>query len=1183
MALLRSGSGLDVEMEKLAAPSTPPQHLPEDLKDTPPQRLQEDLEETPSPAPAPNGARRRLLRKTSSMGSSVSLDEVACKGLIHTTGLASLRTRILFKSTVPTSPAPRRQRLAAKCTSPPAYAHVDWQPGQGIDSDSSSSDSGSSCADSSDSDLSAEEEVDVEVEVEREEIQEEVPEPVVASPVRKQRVVAEKVDPLHSLGEDPWAAEAVAAAAGLAYQGDWTGAPAIGSVGFNSFAAAAMRQAGVASKPLQASVDPSVPCPPLQPHQEAALFLLHPRSPVSRLLVDHPTGSGKTREMIDFLNNFFEDPRPKVPIFPKEPVCRNFYAELLRWPSKYRDYFCCLRPGFALKASGVADWREKRCHFWNLANLSEEDIQGLIKETREVLEMKGCFFMGLMKESWQQDFEKRFPGEKLPAAPLRALRYTSAGGSHAALREDGLPFSALFKLGFSREDSNVYSNKVVVMDEAHNLVRSVTQYEVQLTRLRELLRGAKGTVLAGFTGTPILGHAQEGRQLLDIIKGSGELGDEGFISSFPMRPQPLFPQSMPRGLPDAVLTAKLRGQFVRKVLMTGEALQKYDLKRSKGLPDRRLRNYCNLCVHFGSLHEGRNSSRHRVLGNFEGCAPKLFAMAKDIAGDTSKALVLVNRSSGLKALLAHLQELNESSSEPFGVATMEELAAFNAPENLRGERYRVMVADASQCSEGVSFFAVRRVLLADVPAAPSGLVQSVGRAIRMYGHRGLEEEEKTVKTTLYVSELPKWMRSPLGAWAYRTQKKHLDAPEAESKARRLLRTLRRVGISSLDDLKARLDARVKTKARTDATEGVESRIQQAADAVGLLEAIGLWGEAKLVRDSARELGKRQSKRGAPASAKARVSKAAAKAPKEGEVEVAPVSAMSRHRHYLVRALHQLQVAESIEEAVEKLALSGFTADEIALKHLAALSKDIVPALAELRSQAIDREVLQGLAGATDFATAGKDESDGESSAHEFALSDGEGSGGEAGDTQRAGPLILPPGWEAARVKRGGRDCREFVSPTGLRFRTEAQVRPVIAAEWRTRNMALSLKSKYEERLKQRQAVLDSTDQEEPRAVEPQETEAAAAEQETQAMAAEPEEAAADRIAALKAAALSIAADGTKMDESEQAEESAAKRLESSEAVVPWQSHTGKNLGEFWGRSLSDYGFKGVVCALLGAA
>ena len=42
----------------------------------------------------------------------------------------------------------------------------------------------------------------------------------------------------------------------------------------------------------------------------------------------------------------------------------------------------------------------------------------------------------------------------------------------------------------------------------------------------------------------------------------------------------------------------------------------------------------------------------------------------------------------------------------------------------------VMVADATQCSEGVSFLAVRRLHLADVPCSPSGLVQAVGRAIR---------------------------------------------------------------------------------------------------------------------------------------------------------------------------------------------------------------------------------------------------------------------------------------------------------------------------------------------------------------------------------------------------------------------------------------------------------------------
>ena len=52
-----------------------------------------------------------------------------------------------------------------------------------------------------------------------------------------------------------------------------------------------------------------------------------------------------------------------------------------------------------------------------------------------------------------------------------------------------------------------------------------------------LLSAATGTVLAGFTGTPILNKAMEGRQLLDIIKGvRAPRGDGGFLSSFPMRP-----------------------------------------------------------------------------------------------------------------------------------------------------------------------------------------------------------------------------------------------------------------------------------------------------------------------------------------------------------------------------------------------------------------------------------------------------------------------------------------------------------------------------------------------------------------------------------------------------------------------------------------------------------------------
>merc|ERR1719469_201461 len=166
-----------------------------------------------------------------------------------------------------------------------------------------------------------------------------------------------------------------------------------------------------------------------------------------------------------------------------------------------------------------------------------------------------------MRKSKCEAFQKAHPKEHLPGAPLRALRYTSAGGGHSRLR-NGVPVSALFKIRYSG-DGNVYSNKIVIMDEVHNLVRTQTRFGQQLRHLRDLLIHAEGCVLAGFTGTPILSEVQDGRQLLDIIKGvEAPPGDYGYLSSFPMRPQPLFPKSLPHGIPDAALTPKLRKQFV---------------------------------------------------------------------------------------------------------------------------------------------------------------------------------------------------------------------------------------------------------------------------------------------------------------------------------------------------------------------------------------------------------------------------------------------------------------------------------------------------------------------------------------------------------------------------------------------------------------------------------------------
>merc|ERR1719482_1856531 len=111
---------------------------------------------------------------------------------------------------------------------------------------------------------------------------------------------------------------------------------------------------------------------------------------------------------------------------------------------------------------------------------------------------------------------------------------------------------------------------------------------------------------------------------------------------------------------------------------------------------------------------------------------------------------------------------------------MDELSEFNHVSNIRGEVYRVLVADGFQCSEGVSFLAVRRTYLSDPPVSPSSFIQQCGRSIRMYGHRGLTDEEQTVTTQLYVATFPKWMRSSsLACWALRAQKRYNSGKEME--------------------------------------------------------------------------------------------------------------------------------------------------------------------------------------------------------------------------------------------------------------------------------------------------------------------------------------------------------------------------------------------------------------------
>merc|ERR1719469_1360610 len=111
--------------------------------------------------------------------------------------------------------------------------------------------------------------------------------------------------------------------------------------------------------------------------------------------------------MIQVLDQYFHDPRPKVPIFPTEAVCRNFYMEMLRWPSRYRDFFCCEQPAAACQAAGISsgdDWRQVRHAFWSLEALPESKLRSLCTSLRECLEMSGTFRLGKLRKGPRQQF-----------------------------------------------------------------------------------------------------------------------------------------------------------------------------------------------------------------------------------------------------------------------------------------------------------------------------------------------------------------------------------------------------------------------------------------------------------------------------------------------------------------------------------------------------------------------------------------------------------------------------------------------------------------------------------------------------------------------------------------------------------------------------------------------------------
>ena len=379
------------------------------------------------------------------------------------------------------------------------------------------------------------------------------------------------------------------------------------------------------------------------------------------------------------------------------------------------------------------------------------------------------------------------------------------------------------QVGHPDASVNVYDRKVILMDEVHHLVRTDSHYSGQLAVLRELLSTARESVLVGFTGTPLLIGPVEGRRLMDVIKGLASAGsDEGFLSSLSCKPAALFPVCVPSGVDSAELVPAANQRLCCKVALRGEALQSYVLRSCTEVPrsKARLQAYCNLHLFSGAYHDGRHGCRQFVLNHPQRCAPKFWKLAQTIAKLRQKSLVFVSRGTGYRAALDVLRHVASRAMPPFRVASVDNLAEFNSPANLRGESFLCMVADSSQCGEGVSFRTVRQLFLLDVPRTPTSLVQICGRASRMLGHQGLPRNEWHVRVHVFVATLPEWARQPLGHWCLLATARRGQSGGSFERHARCLFTQLVEKVRDLKNMKAKVIAICKKKA---------SQLQHAPD------------------------------------------------------------------------------------------------------------------------------------------------------------------------------------------------------------------------------------------------------------------------------------------------------------------------------------------------------------------
>lgn len=501
----------------------------------------------------------------------------------------------------------------------------------------------------------------------------------------------------------------------------WSKRP--GQPGFNKEATKIMRRMGLfMGDRLLTDCSTSDPFA----HTQTAAWLAGPETPIDRLLVIHRTGSGKTFAMIEILNKYFSDPRPKVVVFPNQALVNNFYQKMFSTPNAYKAW---------------ADNRAKRLHKTNTMDF---------------------FKSSLAMEGELHKYGKGDPAEL--SSPMRPFRYSIAGG-RTVFSRDGRPEKPIFKIMFDEKTRNPFSNKIVLMDEVHNLATPPPDADAslrkRLARLYEALYTAENSIIVGLTATPFVNNEEDGRRLLKMIKGrmnQGARSNEGFISYFNTLPKTIYPKIMPGA--SAVKTIKVRmegdnlAKYQRKMKERGKLSSKPNM-RERQLTN--LMNYCNTAFYY----QHARSHARALRNNAKSVATKLEFIVSRVMENQSKSAILIPYKLGFNALIEVIKGMDPSNRHKFGflgrlpgtkkMRQSNVLEEFNAKDNLRGDKIRTLVLDAEMFGEGIDLLGVRNFYICSPAQSYSQYKQWVGRVLRACAYAKLRPHERNVDIQMFIA------------------------------------------------------------------------------------------------------------------------------------------------------------------------------------------------------------------------------------------------------------------------------------------------------------------------------------------------------------------------------------------------------------------------------------------------